>query len=575
MIPVGGRSGERLGEHPILSAVGAVGAVLVAILVIGLATIGHQGISTDEPWQIDMARPLYDRVVHGTPMTGEHRYYGTAFTVASEAVFQLQRAARNAAGASGAADTAGLSPDYARYLERIRVKQPLTFLVTILAYLSVAGLAGVLCGARWAWLGPVVLALMPRFWGHSFFNPKDTPFAVGFTVATFVAVFTIERLLRDHESRRVGLREKLAAGAALGVLVGLASAVRIGGAAILVFFPLVYALVAALPFGGACWRGHDSQYWRNRIASFAVGYGALCLTWWVTVTLLHPAAWSDPVRWPFRAAAYLSSHPWPGQLLFEGRYGPPEVHPWYYLPKYFLLTVPSVFLVAFAAGLGLFLWQFPRLSVRQRAAGLLVAMQVFFVPAVGVVTGATTYDGMRQFLFVLPGIAVLAAAAIAWIFDSLRSRRARVAGAVVLAAAAAIVVRDMVQLHPYQYVYFNRASGGLRGAVDRYELDYWALSFREATEWLNQHARQPVTVIVAGNLHSAALFARPGITMVHYQSELAEEARTGPFYFLALYKHGYAALHPECGVVHRVERQRIALSLIRSCPNVAHGEAEQ
>ncbi len=553
-----------IGRTP-AGSIWALCTVLVAIATIGASVVRDQGVSTDEPWQIDMIRPLHARVVHGTPITGEHRYYGTAFTVASEGIFQAKRALAELLGIGAGGDTAGLAPEYARYRERIRVKQPLTFVITIFAYISVAGLVAALCGARWAWLGPVVLALMPRFWGHSFFNPKDTPFAVGFTVATLAAVFAIERLCRGNEGWWALVRSSVAAGASVGVLVGLASSVRIGAAAMLVYFPLVYALVVAVPVGGAGWRTFDGRHWQNAARSFVVGYAALCASWWVTVTLAHPAAWSDPIRWPFRAAAYLSSHPWSGQLLFEGVYGPSNIHPWYYLPKYVLLTVPSGFLAAFAAGIVLFLWRFPRLSVRQRAVGLLVAMQVFFVATIGILRGATTYDGMRQFLFVLPGIAVLAAGGMAWLFDALRSRGSRAIAVLVFMVGAALVVRDMIQLHPYQYVYFNRASGGLWNAVDRYELDYWTLSFREATEWLNDRATVPATVVVAGNRHSAALFAKPGLDMVHYQSERAAEARAGAFYFLALYKHGYAELHPECSIIHRVVRQEVTLSLIRSC----------
>tara|TARA_B100002003_G_scaffold171767_1_gene159701 strand:- start:488 stop:943 length:456 start_codon:yes stop_codon:yes gene_type:complete len=43
-----------------------------------------------------------------------------------------------------------------------------------------------------------------------------------------------------------------------------------------------------------------------------------------------------------------------------------------------------------------------------------------------------------------------------------------------------IHVNTMIALHPYQYVYFNAFVGGLAGAANEYETDYWAQSYREA-----------------------------------------------------------------------------------------------
>jgi hypothetical protein len=42
----------------------------------------------------------------------------------------------------------------------------------------------------------------------------------------------------------------------------------------------------------------------------------------------------------------------------------------------------------------------------------------------------------------------------------------------------------MARLHPYQYVYFNQSTGGIRGADGRYMLDYWGLAFKQASQEL-------------------------------------------------------------------------------------------
>ena len=53
-----------------------------------------------------------------------------------------------------------------------------------------------------------------------------------------------------------------------------------------------------------------------------------------------------------------------------------------------------------------------------------------------------------------------------------------------VALSAVLTLVDMVQLHPYQSVYFNRLNYGLPGAFGRYETDYWGASHREGVEWL-------------------------------------------------------------------------------------------
>ena len=40
---------------------------------------------------------------------------------------------------------------------------------------------------------------------------------------------------------------------------------------------------------------------------------------------------------------------------------------------------------------------------------------------------------------------------------------------------------EMVRLHPYEYTHFNQIAGGVRGAPTRYMLDYWGLSFKQAS----------------------------------------------------------------------------------------------
>ena len=42
----------------------------------------------------------------------------------------------------------------------------------------------------------------------------------------------------------------------------------------------------------------------------------------------------------------------------------------------------------------------------------------------------------------------------------------------------------MIKLFPYQYIYYNQLTGGVNGAENKFEMDYWAVSYKEAAEKL-------------------------------------------------------------------------------------------
>jgi hypothetical protein len=198
----------------------------------------------------------------------------------------------------------------------------------------------------------------------------------------------------------------------------------------------------------------------------------------------------DPLWNPFRAAGRFASF-WEGMLVhYDGRLLPAGQVSRLYLPNWLALTLPEHVFVALGLGLvGLVL------LVRARPLGpgarrrLLQAGWLASIPAI-VVAGVVArrmplYDGMRHFLFLVPLLAVLAGVSVSVFLRSPAGRPARVAGVAVLAAAALVTLADMVRLHPYQSVYFNRLwAGGVKAGIERYEGDYWCLSYKEGCEWL-------------------------------------------------------------------------------------------
>jgi hypothetical protein len=146
-----------------------------------------------------------------------------------------------------------------------------------------------------------------------------------------------------------------------------------------------------------------------------------------------------------------------------------------------------------------------------------------------VLQDSQVYDNSRQFLFALPPLFLAGALAFEALFLRIRwsGLRAAVVGIAVLPGVIGIVA-----LHPYEYIYYNELVGGVGGAYRRYELDYWATSYRAAMEGLNRIAAPGATVEVAGPWLSAATFARPD--MLVFKSGADRVDARPPDYFIVL-----------------------------------------
>jgi hypothetical protein len=89
---------------------------------------------------------------------------------------------------------------------------------------------------------------------------------------------------------------------------------------------------------------------------------------------------------------------------------------------------------------------------------------------------------MRHFVYLVPPLAVLAGigfdCALAWL--AARRRALAHAALAVIGAWFLWTASVLVRLHPYEYLYFNEIVGGLAGAAQRYDTDYWVNVMHQA-----------------------------------------------------------------------------------------------
>jgi hypothetical protein len=320
-------------------------------------------------------------------------------------------------------------------------------------------------------LALTLLATCPVFYGQSFINAKDAPFAVAMTILLLGLVRAFEEYPRPS-GRTVVL---------LGVGLGLAFGTRI-----IAGLSALYGLAALVLLIATDIRATDLRAAGLRAGKFILALLPGIGLAYLVMGFVWPWSILDPLN-PIRAAEYFSHFfeaPWREQ--FGGKLILVPDMPLTYLPTLFLLKLPEILLaLGFAGTAGAFAYAFQaRAAAPNRAAYLVVGLAATVPFVFAFVTHPAFYNGIRHFVFLIPPFAVLAGIAAVWLWTRIQGlgpTPSLVAG-LVLVAGWAQPITEMVRLHPYEYTYFNWISGGVPHARGRYMIDYWALSFKEVLQ---------------------------------------------------------------------------------------------
>jgi hypothetical protein len=279
----------------------------------------------------------------------------------------------------------------------------------------------------------------------------------------------------------------------------------------------------------------------------------ICAT--VVMFLTWPYLWPDPIGHWMDSLVLMVNFPWPGHVLFNGKFYEAESLPLSYLPTLLNIQLTETLLILLYLGLAALI-----VSVRRKRLKLdlfLVLSLGALLPLAGLILSqATMYDNFRQLLFLLPPLILLAGLALDPIFSIIKSTVLRLT---LLIALAAPGVYAIVQLHPYPYVYYNSFAGGTGGAARKFELDYWCTSYRAAALWLNDNAPQDAKVGGDGPIDLLYFYLRPDLDPRHNLPP-----QKGYDYFVITSRYNQDLnLYPEATVVYSVERNGAILAVIK------------
>ena len=225
--------------------------------------------------------------------------------------------------------------------------------------------------------------------------------------------------------------------------------------------------------------------------------------------LTWPYLWGDPVNRLVASLTLMSHFPWPGKVLFQGVLQRPSDLPVYFLPYLMSIQLTEVVPVLFLCGWVLSAWHL----IRQRqGVPFFLTILWFILPQIGIIINKSVlYDNFRQELFLLPPVFISGGIVLELLFSKVRKAFLRV---ILLGALILPGIYTDVQLHPYQYIYYNSFVGGLAGAFRNFEMDYWATSFDEAAQYINRVAPSDARVLVSDPVPIFQDYARPDLHLV-------------------------------------------------------------
>lgn len=422
-----------------------------AYLLAGVAVHGDYGVSWDEQYDRELGQRTLGYVsarVRGEPVQWE--VVSKGLISESGPLFQTFLAALEAG--LGLEDSSSA----------LKMRHLVTFLAFWLGTASFYALLRMRFDDRGiALAGAALMALTPRLFAHSFYNPKDAVLASLF----MAGVWTMLRLAKERSWTTI-LCHALVSAAAVGIrLVG-------------VLLPAVTLVVVGLGFLAADRRERNLTHTLAAVGAYLLAFALLVVLFW-------PALWEHPVLTFLDRARGLAAAPQVEMQnnfsLYMGNFVRVDQLPWHYLPVWMLLTIPLPTVLLFATGI----WAIGKslfhasLLERENVQNIAFSLLLFMPLLAVVVLRPVLYDDWRHLYFVYPAFLVIAMTGLRELCTSPALRKPALA--LVLVAVVHGVV-TIVRYHPYQNVYFNTLAGGDVGS--RYELDYWGLSYREGLEYV-------------------------------------------------------------------------------------------
>ena len=319
-------------------------------------------------------------------------------------------------------------------------------------------------------LAPLFLFFDPRIFGHIPANPKDFPFAMWFLI--LICLFY---LLKDYQNTYIK-------NIILGLSFGLVISIRPLGISILPIY--IFYLIHNYYFNS---KSNFKDNLKNLLSQLIIAGLFVCLTW--------PFIGANPIRnfifYLFESSKFTG---WNGSTLFNG-----ELVQWNEIPKNYLyvwlgITTPLIHIALILIGLINFKRYYKNSLITSIFFGIILNLIIYST------VNPLIYNGYRHYLFLITLITFLSSFVLADtinLFSKSKYFKYYLVSIIILSLS---LMKDFVSLHPYQYIYFNELSGGLKNNGNKFDTDYWFESRIEAVDWVMKNTDYKNESVYACNM---------------------------------------------------------------------------
>jgi hypothetical protein len=123
----------------------------------------------------------------------------------------------------------------------------------------------------------------------------------------------------------------------------------------------------------------------------------------------------------------------------------------------------------------------------------------------------------------------------------------------------------IVQLHPYEYAYYNSFVGGTDGAFRSYETDYWLTCYKEAVEQLNETTSAPINLFVKREAYIAATYANNNINVRDLRGS-TEQVQAGDYVLVNTRTNEDRSTFKDALIAIEIKRGDATFCIIRQIP---------
>jgi len=352
----------------------------------------------------------------------------------------------------------------------------------------------------------VFLLLTPSFIGHSLFNFKDIPFAINLLICNLLLLSKFNFLESSIRSREI---------IQLGFIFSLPSLIRLNG---LLFSGLTVAYLILINF-------KKTKPINILRASLIVA----CSLFFIYI--FSPQAWVRPDLYLDLSIKQQFLHGWTGATLTNGNFIYAQDTTWNYLLTWFSYKLPIIFI------LGFLIFTFKKLKGENFS--IIANYSYFFICSMFIlfsIVRPTAYDGLRQYLFLVPYFVIIFTELITKLPINNKSFTY-----ITIFSIFYLIITQM-GLKEAKYAYFNEFTNlknisyfceeNIDGCGN-WPTDYWGFTGKSLANEINS-LEDPVNVITCKPFHSFNSYLSQNINVIDIDQIESQTFKEG-FYYVATF----------------------------------------